>query len=169
MATSFFYIYVMAISFFYIYIDIYIDIYKLTECPVVLLNAIFCYCHHQCRYHGHGLHDHDQNHIKATVTIAQRRTMPTSRILMMTVRWWGGGPMRISQILRIMAGQEEIWKVILIPRRGWSLRWWHWWWRHKERRGQLPAGAERGLLICRPTVKTTSAKQNVWSLWWCWI
>ena len=63
MATSFFYIYVMATSFFYIYIDIYfdiyiaiaididikidieidieIDIYKLTERPVVLLNAIF--------------------------------------------------------------------------------------------------------------------------------
>ena len=49
-ATSFFYIYVMATSFFYIYIDIYIDIcididiyiaiYKLTERPVVLLNAI---------------------------------------------------------------------------------------------------------------------------------
>ena len=33
MATSFFYIYVMATSFFYIY--------KLTERPVVLLNAIF--------------------------------------------------------------------------------------------------------------------------------
>ena len=32
----------MATSFFYIYmIDIYIDIYKLTEHPVVLLNAIF--------------------------------------------------------------------------------------------------------------------------------
>ena len=41
LATSFFYIYVMATSFFYIYIDIYIDIYKLTECPAVLLNAIF--------------------------------------------------------------------------------------------------------------------------------
>ena len=49
MATSFFYIYVMATSFFYIYIDIYIDIYfdiyidiyKLTERPVVLLNAMF--------------------------------------------------------------------------------------------------------------------------------
>ena len=41
LATSFFYIYVMATSFFYIYIDIYIDIYKLTERPVVLLNAIF--------------------------------------------------------------------------------------------------------------------------------
>ena len=49
MATSFFYIYVMAISLFYIYVmlllsstfDIYIDIYKLTEHPVVLLNAIF--------------------------------------------------------------------------------------------------------------------------------
>ena len=70
MATSFFYIYVMATSSFYIYIDIYfdiyiaiaididikidiyidieIDIYKLTERPVVLLNAIFylfcCVC-----------------------------------------------------------------------------------------------------------------------------
>ena len=43
MATSFFYIYVMATSFFYIYIDIYIDIYKLTERPVVLLKAIFCW------------------------------------------------------------------------------------------------------------------------------
>ena len=32
----------MATSFFYIDIDIYIDIYKLTERPVVLLNAIFC-------------------------------------------------------------------------------------------------------------------------------
>ena len=51
MDTSFFYIYVMATSFSYIYIDIYIDIcididiyiaiYKLTERPVVLLNAIF--------------------------------------------------------------------------------------------------------------------------------
>ena len=41
MATSFFYIYVMATSFFYIYIDVYIDIYKLTERAVVLLNAIF--------------------------------------------------------------------------------------------------------------------------------
>ena len=47
MASSFFYIYVMATSFFYIYIDIcididiYIAIYKLTERPVVLLNAIF--------------------------------------------------------------------------------------------------------------------------------
>ena len=57
MATSFFYIYVVATSFFYfdiyidiyivIYIDVYIDIYfdiyiyKLTERPVVLLNAIF--------------------------------------------------------------------------------------------------------------------------------
>ena len=39
MATSFFYIYVMATSFFYIYIGIYI--YKLTERPVILLNAIF--------------------------------------------------------------------------------------------------------------------------------
>ena len=37
--TNFFYIYVMITSFFYI--DIYIDIYKLTERPVVLLNAIF--------------------------------------------------------------------------------------------------------------------------------
>ena len=37
MATSFFYIYVMATIFFYIYIDIY----KLTERPVVLLNAIY--------------------------------------------------------------------------------------------------------------------------------
>ena len=51
MATSFFYIYVMAISLFYIYVmlllsstfDIYIDIYKLTEHPVVLLNAIFLF------------------------------------------------------------------------------------------------------------------------------
>ena len=43
MATSFFYIHVMATSFFYtyIYIYIFIDIYKLTERPVVLLNAIF--------------------------------------------------------------------------------------------------------------------------------
>ena len=45
MATSFFYIYVMANSFLYIYIDtyidIYIDIYELAERPVVLLNAIF--------------------------------------------------------------------------------------------------------------------------------
>ena len=47
MATSFFYIYAMAISFFYIYamatsfFYIYIDIYKLTERPVVLLNAIY--------------------------------------------------------------------------------------------------------------------------------
>ena len=49
MATSFFYIYVMAISLFYIYVmlllsstfDIYIDIYKLTEHPIVLLNTIF--------------------------------------------------------------------------------------------------------------------------------
>ena len=41
LATSFFYIYVMATSFFYIYIDIYIDIYKLTERAVVILNAIF--------------------------------------------------------------------------------------------------------------------------------
>ena len=49
MATSFFYIYVMATSFFYIYIYIYvyiyiyiyIYIYKWTERPVVLLNAIF--------------------------------------------------------------------------------------------------------------------------------
>ena len=46
-------IYVMATSFFYIYIDIgiyidiYIDIYKLTESPVVLLNAIFI--HGVCR------------------------------------------------------------------------------------------------------------------------
>ena len=39
MATSFFYIYVMATSLFYIYIYIYIC--KLTERPVVLLNAIF--------------------------------------------------------------------------------------------------------------------------------
>ena len=37
MPTSFFYIYAMATSFFYIDIDIY----KLTERPVVLLNAIF--------------------------------------------------------------------------------------------------------------------------------
>ena len=47
MATSFFYIYVMATSFFYIYVMatsffyIDIDIDKLTERPVVLLNAIF--------------------------------------------------------------------------------------------------------------------------------
>ena len=43
MATSFFYIHVMATSFFciYIYIFIYIYIYKLTERSVVLLNAIF--------------------------------------------------------------------------------------------------------------------------------
>ena len=49
MATSFFYIYVMATSFFFnyvmatslFYIYIYIYIYKLTERPVVLLNAIF--------------------------------------------------------------------------------------------------------------------------------
>ena len=47
MATSFFYIYLMATSFFYIYVMatsffyIYIYIYKLTERPVVLLNAIF--------------------------------------------------------------------------------------------------------------------------------
>ena len=47
MATSFFYIYVMFTSFFYIYVMatsffyIYIDIYKLTERPVVLLDAIF--------------------------------------------------------------------------------------------------------------------------------
>ena len=49
MATSFFYIYVMATSSFYIYIgiyikiyiDIYIDIYLLTERPVVLLTPIF--------------------------------------------------------------------------------------------------------------------------------
>ena len=39
MATSFLYIYIMATGFFYIYIYIYI--YKLTERPVVLLNAIF--------------------------------------------------------------------------------------------------------------------------------
>ena len=45
MATSFFYIHVMATSFFYtyIYIYIFIDIYKLTERPVVLLNAIFIF------------------------------------------------------------------------------------------------------------------------------
>ena len=47
MATSFFYIYAMATSYFYIYematifFYIDIDIYKLTERPVVLLNAIF--------------------------------------------------------------------------------------------------------------------------------
>ena len=45
MATSFIYIYVMATSFFYIYVMatslFYIYIYKLTERPVVLLNAIF--------------------------------------------------------------------------------------------------------------------------------
>ena len=39
MATIFLYIYVMATSFFYIYIDIY----KLTERPVVLLSAIFVF------------------------------------------------------------------------------------------------------------------------------
>ena len=39
MATSFFYIYIYI--YIYIFIDIYIDIYKLTERPVVLLNAIF--------------------------------------------------------------------------------------------------------------------------------
>ena len=50
MATSYFYIYVMATSFFYIYVMatsffyIYIYIYKLTERPVVLLNAI-CFIH----------------------------------------------------------------------------------------------------------------------------
>ena len=45
MATSLFYIHVMATSFFYtyIYIYIFIDIYKLTERPVVLLNAIFIF------------------------------------------------------------------------------------------------------------------------------
>ena len=59
MATSFFYIYVMATSFFYIYVMdtsifyiyviatsffyIYIDIYKLRERPVVLLNDIFVF------------------------------------------------------------------------------------------------------------------------------
>ena len=41
MATSFFYIYVMATSFFYIDIDIDIDI-TCTNWPAVLLNAIFC-------------------------------------------------------------------------------------------------------------------------------
>ena len=43
MATSFFYIYIVAASFFYIDIDIDIDsdIDKLTERPVVLLNSIF--------------------------------------------------------------------------------------------------------------------------------
>ena len=45
MANSFFYIYVLATSFFYIYVIatsfLYIYIYKLTERPVVLLNAIF--------------------------------------------------------------------------------------------------------------------------------
>ena len=41
MAPSFFYIFAMATSFFYINLDIYIYIYKLTERPVVLLNAIF--------------------------------------------------------------------------------------------------------------------------------
>ena len=41
MATSVFYIYVMAASFFYIYIYIYIYIYKLEERPVVPLKAIF--------------------------------------------------------------------------------------------------------------------------------
>ena len=49
MATSFFYIYAMATSYFYIYematifFYIDIDIYKLTERPVVLLNGIFCF------------------------------------------------------------------------------------------------------------------------------
>ena len=38
-ATIFFYIYVMATSFFYIYIDIY----KLRERQVVLLNDIFVF------------------------------------------------------------------------------------------------------------------------------
>ena len=43
MATSFFFIYVMASSFFYIYVmaTSFFYIYKLTERPVVLLNAIF--------------------------------------------------------------------------------------------------------------------------------
>ena len=43
MATSFFYIYVMATSFFYFYVmaTSFFYIYKLTERPVVLLNAIF--------------------------------------------------------------------------------------------------------------------------------
>ena len=47
MATSFFYIYVLSTSFFYIYVMatsffyIDIDIDKLTERPVILLNAIF--------------------------------------------------------------------------------------------------------------------------------
>ena len=60
MATSFFYIYTMATSFFYIYIDIYtdiyidifIDIYKLTEGPVVLLNAIFLFFSARFPYFG---------------------------------------------------------------------------------------------------------------------
>ena len=56
MATSFFYIYVLATSFFYIYIyiyiDIYIDIYKLTEGPVVLLNAIFLFFSARFLYFG---------------------------------------------------------------------------------------------------------------------
>ena len=49
MATSFFYIYVMATSFLYIYVMatsffyIYIDIYKLRERQVVLLNDIFVF------------------------------------------------------------------------------------------------------------------------------
>ena len=48
MATSFFYIYIdihidIDID---IYIHIYIDIYKLTERPVVLLNAIFFFEFH---------------------------------------------------------------------------------------------------------------------------
>ena len=43
MATSFFYIHVMATSSFYIYVmaTSFFYIYKLTERPVVLLNAIF--------------------------------------------------------------------------------------------------------------------------------
>ena len=40
MAPSFFYIFAMATSFFYINLDIYIYIYKLTERPVVLSNAL---------------------------------------------------------------------------------------------------------------------------------
>ena len=39
LATSFFYIYVMATSFFYIYIDIYIGIYI----DIYKLNAIFIF------------------------------------------------------------------------------------------------------------------------------
>ena len=45
MAPSFFYIYAMATSFLYIYVmaTSFFYIYKLTERPVVLLNAIFTF------------------------------------------------------------------------------------------------------------------------------